>query len=660
MSTPLHLLMNGEHLGSLDGQGKRVRLLYDRDLNPDEVVPLSVSMPLSHPRHRGPLLTNWLTGLLPDRDSALVRWRAEFGITDLHPESLLAHIGEDVAGACQFVREDRLDIVLANEGSVTALDSTEIASIARAARQDSLPFDAQTSTGRFSLAGAQVKFALQSIGEDRWALPAGGEPSTHIFKPAIPDLEDQDVTEVVSMRTAAKLGLPTAHTFIAEFDGQRVIAVERYDRQFLDGKWWRVHQEDLCQAAGIDPRLKYESQGGPGISACGRIIRRHCGEKDVRAFARAVIYNYLIKGSDAHARNYSMLITPGDLRLAPLYDLNSTLSFGTRVEAQTLAMAVGGEERFDSISLGNWRLFATELQLPEDWVVQQLRETAERLPDAITEVCASPDLGGLADATLSRLTKRVAEWTEVAGQRPHSIGSVRATILERQKLELEASLKVYQNAQFDLSCKTLTAALTNAMNDGIIDEDGVRTPIWETNLHYRFKVGPEAPLVVNLERDDGTVLSTHQWVSEKGPTEFLQELVFAVMEAGGDLGTGLNDPTESLEQLTDMLVEVTTLRAQELAGYRDTLHHVIERRDGWYFTRDSILPKENLHYRIAVDRLNELDWEDHLRGKGWYDAGSALEFARKLYGEKVRVSTEVPDEAPLDEVMSEANGVDPL
>lgn len=412
--TTLHALMNGEHLGVLDGQGRQLRFRYDQDLDPAGAVPLSLSLPLSRARHRGPAVSRWLTALLPDRETVLMRWRAQFGLTDLHPESLVAHIGEDVAGACQFVREDRLDAVLARSGSLAPLADGDIAGIVRAAKQDSLPYDAETSTGRFSLAGAQVKFALQRIGEDQWALPSGAEPSTHIFKPAIPGLEDQDVTEVVSMRTAAAVGLPTAHAFIADFAGERVIAVERYDRVFAEGRWWRVHQEDLCQAAGVDPKLKYESQGGPGVVGCAALIRQHCGEPDVETFARALIYNYLIKGSDAHARNYSILITPGDVRLAPLYDLNATLGFGDAGQANQMAMRVGGEGRFARISAGNWRLFATEVQLPEEWVLDQVRTMADQLPEALTKICLSPDLVGVADDTLQRLQERVEQWCRTA------------------------------------------------------------------------------------------------------------------------------------------------------------------------------------------------------------------------------------------------------
>lgn len=412
----LHILMDGEHLGTLDGRGRGVRVAYDPDLDPAG-VPLSLSMPLARPRHRGQPVVRWLSALLPDRDAVLGRWRRDFGITDLNPESLLAHIGEDVAGAAQFVRDDRLGVVQAGAGRLESLTDDDIAGIAVAVLQDSMPSDPDTAIGRFSLAGAQAKFALQLLGDGSWALPSGSEPSTHIFKPAIPGLADQDVAETASMRVAAQVGIPTARTFVREFADQRVIGIERYDRwRDNAGRWRRLHQEDLCQAGATDPRLKYESEGGPGVAACGELIRRFSTDpvQDVRTFARAVIFNSLVKGSDAHARNYSLLITHGDVRLAPLYDVNSTLPFGEAAEARTLAMRIGGEERLSSITRGNWRLFAAALHLEEEWVLDQLRAMATILPAVADDVCRQPDLAGLADRTLERFRHGCERWTAEA------------------------------------------------------------------------------------------------------------------------------------------------------------------------------------------------------------------------------------------------------
>ncbi|MDR1825340.1 MAG: type II toxin-antitoxin system HipA family toxin [Bifidobacteriaceae bacterium] len=408
----LTVLLNGQVIGDLEGAGKRLRLYYYPDaIGQPEFVPLSTGMPATQPRWRGDRVANWLEGLLPEREAVLRRWRAQFGITDLHPESLLAHIGEDVAGAAQFVRKDRLESVLRGEGDLQPLSEAEVADLVRAAYQDVLPFSVEAATGQFSLAGAQAKFALQRLG-DGWAVPAGAQPSTHIFKPAVPGFADQDVTEVLSMRLAAQVGLATAHAFVTAFASQRVIVVERYDRVQVRGQWVRVHQENLCQVAGLAPLRKYESQGGLGASACADLIRRHCGAVDVERFAQAVIYNYLVRGSDAHAQNYSLLITPSSVRLAPLYDLNSTLTFGHNF-ANEMAMRVGGETRFDRIGRADWEQFAREAGLEPEWVLSQLNDMAGRLPGALAEVRADADLAPFREAG-AMFQDRLAEWLKVS------------------------------------------------------------------------------------------------------------------------------------------------------------------------------------------------------------------------------------------------------
>lgn len=65
--------------------------------------------------------------------------------------------------------------------------------------------------------------------------------------------------------------------------------VERYDRIRRDGAWTRLHQEDMCQALGVDGRLRYEKEGGPGVSAIGDLIRGFSTEPDtdLRKFADA-------------------------------------------------------------------------------------------------------------------------------------------------------------------------------------------------------------------------------------------------------------------------------------------------------------------------------------------------------------------------------------
>lgn len=242
--------------------------------------------------------------------------------------------------------------------------------------------------------------------------------------------------------------------------------------------------------------------------------------------------------------------------------------------------------------------------------------------------------------SIQRRTEAIREIAEsaraTAFSAEQSLADVRAEIIGRQEREYDEFLDTFREMATKSSRDSLLRGLKVAAERGFLSPAGVRSPVWETDLYYRFLIDNTATaLTVRLERDDGSVLSEHPWPAGVTASDFYQELVEAVRSAGADLGVGLNDPTNSVQELSEMLVDVARLHSQELLGYRDHLNKIIERVDGWYFTERFVLPKENLDYTIAVSRLNEFDqisWEEQLRGKGWYEAETMLAFARRLYG----------------------------
>lgn len=256
------------------------------------------------------------------------------------------------------------------------------------------------------------------------------------------------------------------------------------------------------------------------------------------------------------------------------------------------------------------------LLVPGEYALARLRAGFRQIARGVDEARAT-----------SQAAMAAAERTQ------ESLDEIRETLLSSQHAEHEAELDIYRRLVTAPSRESMLEAVRHATESDVITTAGVRVPVWETNLHYRFVISRDGTdLTIQLERDDTSVISTHRWDVETPPRAFFQSLVHAIRGAGANLGVGLNDPTESVKQLADMLVDVTRLRAQELMGHRRTLRKIIERRDGWYFTEQHVLPAEDLRYQIAVSRLDEIDWEEHLRNKGWFDAGSALAFARSLYG----------------------------
>lgn len=101
---------------------------------------------------------------------------------------------------------------------------------------------------------------------------------------------------------------------------------QRFDRHVDEnGRVHRLHQEDLCRALGVSCALKYESDGGPSASSISDLMRAVVDPRDLPAsrklFAQALVYNWLLAGTDAHAQNYALLHFGSRIRLAPLYDL---------------------------------------------------------------------------------------------------------------------------------------------------------------------------------------------------------------------------------------------------------------------------------------------------------------------------------------------------
>ena len=408
----LHVVMNGHVIGDVQRTGKRrMRLRYSGARRTETFTPLSVSMPGTADRHRETVLEPWLSSLLPDRPETLRLWRRQFRLTDESVFSLLRHVGEDVAGAAQFVRPERLDAVLNTPGDLNPLDDGQIAEMLRRALANLPLSPAETDQGKFSLAGAQAKIALNRT-DGAWSDPSGSIPSTHIIKPAIPGMADQDLVEAVTMRTAANLGLRVAHVQIEEFADQRSIVVSRFDRtRRPDGRWGRVHQEDMCQALGVQPFRKYESQGGPGTATVAGLIHhksQHPAD-DARRLTQALVFNWLVCGTDAHARNYSLLLSGQAARLAPLYDLNSHLAYSDG-SGNHLSMSVDGTFLAARFSPASWVRFASALYVDPDWLRDEIERQRSGLLDAMQAAAESHDITIYESLTVARLLSNTDNW----------------------------------------------------------------------------------------------------------------------------------------------------------------------------------------------------------------------------------------------------------
>jgi serine/threonine-protein kinase HipA len=344
----------------------------------------------------------------------LDQWGRRFHVSPRNAFGLIANVGEDCPGAVQFVRPERLDAILGQAPSdIEWLDDAAIAERLRALRIDPSAWRIPRDTGQFSLAGAQPKTAFL-LDNGRWGVPSGRVPTTHILKPPTGEFAGHAENEHFCLELARSFGLPVAHSRIMRFQDEIAIVIERYDRIHTVAGLRRVHQEDMCQALAIPPTRKYQNEGGPGISDIVELLKTYSTspEEDVRTFLDSIAYNWLIAGTDAHAKNYALLIAAeGRVRLAPLYDVASILPYpDINIHNVTFSMKLGGEYRLRNISLHHWKKLAEELRLDPDTLKQRVDNFATLLGDRLSDVkrrmtdegLTHPIIASLADALAAR------------------------------------------------------------------------------------------------------------------------------------------------------------------------------------------------------------------------------------------------------------------
>jgi serine/threonine-protein kinase HipA len=418
MTKELIALLDGRKTGRVvrDNHGKLTFTYNEQWRNAADAYPLSLSMPITLAEHPNTKIDPFLWGLLPDNEIILASWARKFHVSARNAFSLIAYVGEDCAGAVQFVLPARLNAILgAAAPPIEWLDEKEIAKRLRALREDQSAWRAPSDTGQFSLAGAQPKTALL-FENKKWGVPSGRIPTTHILKPSSGEFEGHAENEHFCLELARALGLPVVDSRIMHFKDEIAIVIERYDRARVAASLHRVHQEDMCQAFAIPPTHKYQNEGGPGIRDIVGLLGENSSlpREDIATFLDSVVYNWLIAGTDAHAKNYALLIGAGGrIRLAPLYDVASVLPYpDINIEKAKVSMKIGGEYRLRNIQPRHWRKLAAELKLDPDKTLRRVSELAGQLADHVSTVKQQMVSEGLKHPIIPRLaevvTKRAA------------------------------------------------------------------------------------------------------------------------------------------------------------------------------------------------------------------------------------------------------------
>ena len=383
---PLDVYLNSRLVGRLRRMASGViDFQYDPSwLDWEHALPISTSLPLREDRYGGDPVVVVLDNLLPDSEPVRRRVAERVRAEGYDAYSLLAKVGRDCAGALQFLPEGQ-EPGLAGMLEGHEVDDGQIARRIRNLARAPLGVD-EDDEFRISIAGMQEKTALLCW-KDKWHLPRGSTATTHIVKPQIgmlPNGLDRSRSvenEHLCLRLAAALDLPAATSEITDFDGERVLVIERFDRRWTrDGRLLRLPQEDFCQALSVPPTLKYQSDGGPGMADLLELLKGSDEpEADRRMFVKAQIAFWLLGATDGHAKNFSIFLRPGGrFTLTPLYDV---MSAQPAVDAGQLRRK---EFRF-ALSIGDNRHYVMEGILPRHFA--QTAARAGMPPREVREIC---------------------------------------------------------------------------------------------------------------------------------------------------------------------------------------------------------------------------------------------------------------------------------
>jgi serine/threonine-protein kinase HipA len=379
MSDRLAIWLYDTKVATVEQERHRMRLRYTPEaiqVFPAGAPLLSLQLTVRQERFPNGVVRLFLDGLLPEGDAR--RAIAEdFGLRANDTFSLAQALGRDCAGALVIQPDAESPPPRPTTLTAEPLNEDDLARLVDNLRTAPLGVDQRV---RISLAGVQEKLLLTRLPDGRWGRPVDGTPSTHILKPEIRGYPRTVENEAFCMRVAKRLGMTVADVETTEVGGRKLIVVSRYDRIVApSGAVERVHQEDFCQATGTSPANKYEEDGGPSLRKIAGILSE-ADPDSLDPLLRAVTLNVAIGNGDAHAKNFSLLHDrAGALRLAPLYDLLSTLVYGD----DRLAMCIDNVRRTNRVTLDRLLNEAATWGLSRTRAADIVTDILTRLPDAV-------------------------------------------------------------------------------------------------------------------------------------------------------------------------------------------------------------------------------------------------------------------------------------
>jgi serine/threonine-protein kinase HipA len=351
--------------------------------------PLSLLMPLSPRRVPPKLFLPWAANLLPE-STQLRAIGLQLGAAPEDVIGILAELGRDTAGA----------LSIGKPGTTSTADWRPVPNDKALEKileeLPSKPFLVGEDGVSMSLAGVQTKLGVAIDAKDRICVPINGAPSTWILKPDSERLYGGVQNEALCLVLAKRLGLNAPEVTTGKAGKRTYLMVKRYDRVEQSGRWRRLHQEDFCQALGKPPSAKYESNQtgipGPTLAEIFAVTRNAMQAPDVVNLLDYVVFNVLACNTDAHAKNYSMMISGKGFKLAPIYDVMCGLAW--EHVTRNMAQKIAGKTRGEHLKRRHWQRFAADVGLNAPRLIARVEALAKgalaEAKNAAADVAAMP------------------------------------------------------------------------------------------------------------------------------------------------------------------------------------------------------------------------------------------------------------------------------
>ena len=419
----LEVWLSGVHVGTLSQLQGRLSFSYKAAwLDSGGALSLSQSLPLSDQPFEDRAARPFFAGLLPEGGKRRLVAQT-LHVSRQNDFALLDSVGGECAGAVTLLEPGDTPPAPEAPRAVRWLAALQLLAVL-----DELPLRPMLAGEeglRLSLAGAQDKLPVVfERAEDREGgkigLPMFGSPSTHILKPPIQGVDGSVFNEGFCMALAQAMKLDVAKTQIQHVAGQAgqrdYLLVARYDRHHdrqagspIGMTSQRLHQEDFCQALGVAPETKYQSEGGPDLAQAFALLTRATRPSAPQTLKLLdfVVFNALIGNHDAHGKNFSLLYTAKGVVLAPLYDALSTAVYPTLTD--TMAMKIGSKYKFSEVQARHWAQFATQAGLSPVQVKKRILALAQRLPPLAHVTLKSFEADGNSHPVLSQIVTLIEQ-----------------------------------------------------------------------------------------------------------------------------------------------------------------------------------------------------------------------------------------------------------